>query len=105
MWDLPGPGIEPVSPALAGGFLTTAPPGKSQPGGIKRCFMSDSRALVCTFSPSDMRRLYLCYNLAYAYTLAGVLEWLDVHLHTFFFHAMSGIVQYFEALLFSLWPA
>ena len=28
MWDLPGPGIEPVSPALAGGLLTTAPPGK-----------------------------------------------------------------------------
>ena len=28
MWDLPGPGIEPVSPALAGGFLTTVPPGK-----------------------------------------------------------------------------
>ena len=28
MWDLPGPGHEPVSPALAGGFLTTAPPGK-----------------------------------------------------------------------------
>ena len=30
MWDLPGSGLEPVSPALAGGFLTTAPPGKSQ---------------------------------------------------------------------------
>ena len=29
-WDLPGPGLEAVSPALAGGFLTTAPPGKSQ---------------------------------------------------------------------------
>ena len=29
MWDLPGPGLEPVSPASAGGFLTTAPPGKS----------------------------------------------------------------------------
>ena len=28
MWDLTGPGLEPVSPALAGGFLTTAPPGK-----------------------------------------------------------------------------
>ena len=28
MWDLTGPGIEPVSPALAGGFLTTASPGK-----------------------------------------------------------------------------
>ena len=29
MQDLPGPGLEPVSPGLAGGFLTTAPPGKS----------------------------------------------------------------------------
>ena len=29
MWDLPGLGLEPVSPALAGGFLTTAPPEKS----------------------------------------------------------------------------
>ena len=28
MWDLPRPGLEPVSPALAGGFLTTVPPGK-----------------------------------------------------------------------------
>ena len=28
MWDLPGPGHEPVSPALAGGFPTTAPLGK-----------------------------------------------------------------------------
>ena len=28
MWDLPTPGIEPVSPALAGRFSTTAPPGK-----------------------------------------------------------------------------
>ena len=30
MWDLPRPGIEPVSPAWAGGFLTTTPPEKSQ---------------------------------------------------------------------------
>ena len=29
MWNLPGPGIEPVSRALAGGFLPTVPPGKS----------------------------------------------------------------------------
>ena len=28
MWDLPRPGLEPVSPALAGGFSITAPPGK-----------------------------------------------------------------------------
>ena len=30
MWDLPGPGIEPVSSALAGWFLTTGPSGRSQ---------------------------------------------------------------------------
>ena len=29
MWDLPRPGFEPVSPALAGRFLTSALPGKS----------------------------------------------------------------------------
>ena len=27
---LPRPGIEPMYPALEGGFLTTGPPGKSQ---------------------------------------------------------------------------
>ena len=28
MWDLLGLGVKPVSPALAGGFFTTKPPGK-----------------------------------------------------------------------------
>ena len=28
MWDLPGSGMEPKSPALAGGFFTMEPPGK-----------------------------------------------------------------------------
>ena len=37
MWDLPGPGLEPVSPALAGRFLTTAPPGK--PATMFFCFL------------------------------------------------------------------
>ena len=32
MWDPPGPGLEPASPALAGRLPTTAPPGK--PWGI-----------------------------------------------------------------------
>ena len=31
IWNLPRPGIELVSPALAGGFLSTAPPRKSLP--------------------------------------------------------------------------
>ena len=32
MWALPRPGLEPVSPALTGGFSTTAPPGKPRVG-------------------------------------------------------------------------
>ena len=54
MGDLPGPGLEPESPALAGRFLTTAPPYfifksnlrsqlNAQDGG-KKCFF------VCLFS-------------------------------------------------------
>ena len=35
MWDLPGPELEPVSPALVGGFLSTAPPGNS----LSYCFV------------------------------------------------------------------
>ena len=30
LWHLPGPGLEPMSPALAGGFPTTVPPRKSR---------------------------------------------------------------------------
>ena len=38
MWDLPRPGLEPVSPALAGRFSTTAPPGKPHIYIFKLCF-------------------------------------------------------------------
>ena len=44
MWDLPGPGLEPVSPALAGGFLTTAPPGKPKRGNFDK--KSDTRGVL-----------------------------------------------------------
>ena len=33
--ELPNPGTEPVSPALAGGFFTTEPPGKSAVKGLQ----------------------------------------------------------------------
>ena len=36
MWDLPRPGLEPVSPALAGRLSTTVPPGK--PREVKHLF-------------------------------------------------------------------
>ena len=53
LWDLPGPGLEPVCPALAGGFLTTVPPGKSQ----KVCFI-----LFYFFLRDDIYSFSKCYS-------------------------------------------
>ena len=36
MWDLPGPGLEPMSPSLTGGFPTTAPRGKPPKAILRR---------------------------------------------------------------------
>ena len=53
MGDLPGPGIEPASSSLAGGFLTPGPPGKSRVGVAFwwgwwwRCFFFAVLGLCC----------------------------------------------------------
>ena len=49
MWDLPGPGLEPVSPALAGRFLTTTPPGKSNAGRVLRWMLEETEIVVNRF--------------------------------------------------------
>ena len=43
MWDLPGPGTEPGSPALAGRVLTTGPPGKP----IGQCLSTGCSVAYC----------------------------------------------------------
>ena len=58
MRDLPGPGLEPVSPALAGGFLTTAPPGKTFCVAILRqnyFFFRKPHRLLLRLSTDQMR--------------------------------------------------
>ena len=45
MWDLPGPRIKRVSPAMAGGFLTTEPLGKPFP-------LTLETHLIWVFAPS-----------------------------------------------------
>ena len=46
MWDLPGSGLEPVSPALAGGFLNTAPPGKSKFHPFLKTFLATGKVKI-----------------------------------------------------------
>ena len=45
MWDPPRPGLEPVSPALAGRFSTTVPPGKPH----LLFFNQESKSISTTF--------------------------------------------------------
>ena len=53
IWLLPGPGIKPVSPALAGRFLTTEPP-----GGLRFFFFLHKPFL---------RLCLICYNIAFIF--------------------------------------
>ena len=47
MWDLPRLGIEPVSPALAGRFSTTAPPGKPGRQILNHCATKEAHEGLC----------------------------------------------------------
>ena len=49
MWDLPRPGLKPASPTLAGGFLTTAPPGKSPKTILKKSILEEGGKHVSLF--------------------------------------------------------
>ena len=77
MWDLPGPGLEPMSPALAGGFLTTEPPGKF-PAEIFYLIVLESRSsrsrCLQDHAPSDRLREGSVLGLS---QLLAVL-WLEV---------------------------
>ena len=46
MWDPPRPGLEPVSPALAGRLSTTAPPGKPQTANFNYSVDQEETALT-----------------------------------------------------------
>ena len=50
MWDLPRPGLEPVSPALAGRLSTTAPPGKDPPSALMQPFILYNHSTLYFFN-------------------------------------------------------
>ena len=67
MWDLPRPGPEPVSPALAGRPPTTAPPGKPH----KLVFKKYSVNLLGTIS-NDSKKMLDNWGITYSYVKEGI---------------------------------
>ena len=78
MWDLPRPGLEPVSPALAGGFLTTAPPGKSKGRKILAKLSGQGNTLKSTetFEPLFSGYEYLPFDWLYKQNVCFLRTWL-----------------------------
>ena len=62
MWDLPRPGLEPMPPALAGRFSTTAPPGKTL-GLVFVCIQQACVFWLEHLIHSRLRQLSICMFL------------------------------------------
>ena len=75
MWDLSGPGIEPLSPALASRFFTTEPPGKPHDCFVREfcwgVFLQPSRATPPCYSGVPSRKLLQGLALALPWVLPG----------------------------------
>ena len=87
MWSLPGPGIEPVSSALADGFLSTVAPGESFRFGIE--FTFHRWLSLSNPSISPRQNTYLKAVSAVLYLLGaskGPSISAPVYLHGFEFH-------------------
>ena len=85
MWDLPGPGLEPVSPALAGGLLTTVPPGKSQ------FFLVFASVLLLL----HIKCLFLLYrNYAFIHVFEHINQFISNYLLDFYKSASSEVKYY-----------
>ena len=74
MWDLPRPGVYPLSPALAGRFFSTAPPGKPGFGFL----IGDGWLIGCSESKQWWRESgmacvsHLTSGLDFCFSISGV---------------------------------
>ena len=93
MWDLPGSGIEPVSPALAGGVFSAEVPGKPSYGNFIFSFLRKLYTVFqsdCTNSHSyQWRRRILFPTSSPAFVICRVFndddsDWYEVVSHCSF---------------------
>ena len=61
MWDLPRPGLEPVSPALVGRLSTTVPPGKPNTYSLTKVTIKDFKGKYRT-DHLKVKKLKICYQ-------------------------------------------
>ena len=97
MRDLPRPGLEPVSPALAGRFLTTAPPGKSSTAVLKHVqfsfFLNRNLLFIYLFNSFILAALGLrC--CAWAFSSCGERRLLFVAVHRLLIAVASLTVEH-----------
>ena len=89
MWDLPRPGLEPVSPALAGRLSTTAPPGKPFASFWYHWFLFVlSVKLSYLFTSEDYH--ILCF---YGVVISSSMKWCSVISLSLFFSVCLFFLQ------------
>ena len=77
MWDLPRPGLEPVSPALAGRFSTTAPPGKP----FKEIFEKKKRNITYSSSSQPSHSILATRKNKYKWINKSYSQKAQYHFH------------------------
>ena len=107
MWNLPRPGLEPVSPALAGGFSTAAPPGKPNKNILKKegwIYTNDFRFVTkeCFLAGFLAKRLLLRGAFLHHHLCSFILEFLFLFLN--FGHAAWLAGSYFPDQGLNLGP-
>ena len=109
MWNPPWPGIKPSSPALAGGFLTTGPPGKSS------FFLSDKTFQVLVSSTLSYPAVS-CWALPFPshFKLLQRLQFFNFILYhnsytlyelVIFLECLSPVVYLLDFSFFKIWPS
>ena len=91
MWSLPGPGIELMSPALAGVFLSTSPPGKSSAIiSFLLHFSCDSIRYIVSFYGVHSSHCFLYSFHSLFVPLIGYFQLIFLPTYWFFFSLFLG---------------
>ena len=96
MWDLPGPGLKPMSPALAGRFLTTVPPEKSH---VSSSFCFGGLYVSRNLSISSRLSNLLAYNSSQYSLMAFCVFVLRILFLLFHFLFCLGLLLFIVAII------